>query len=68
LSLDLQNALKVVATLAALEILEMQFADRKDEWKLIAEKAERWLAAQKVAVPQGFTDLRAWFRAEMAGK
>jgi hypothetical protein len=59
---------RIVATLIALDTFEGRFPDIKDAWKLLAEKAERWLAAQKVAVPQGFTDLRAWFRAEMAGK
>jgi Ca-activated chloride channel family protein len=65
LSIDAELALKVVATLAALEVFETQYAKRKDEWKLIAEKAERWLKAQKVPVPGSFADLRAWFRAEM---
>ncbi|MBI4601453.1 MAG: VWA domain-containing protein [Planctomycetes bacterium] len=56
----------VVATLAALGALERAFSGRRDEWRLLAEKARRWLAGTKVAPPAGFPSLEAWMGAAMA--
>ncbi|HLX61619.1 MAG TPA: VIT domain-containing protein [Planctomycetota bacterium] len=50
-------ARRIVATLVALNIFAEKFADRSDEWKMLADKAERWLAKQKIA---GVADLKAW--------
>ncbi len=36
----------VVATLAALVALRTRWADREDEWRLLAAKAESWLARE----------------------
>lgn len=41
-----ENSGAIVATLAALAFLEVKAADCAPEWKLLAEKAERWLQAQ----------------------
>lgn len=53
---------RIAATLLALHVLETNFAARRDEWKLLAEKAERWLAKQTVQPPAGFSDLKTWVK------
>jgi len=62
---ELTPARRIVATLAALLTLEARFPDRRDEWKMLADKAERWLAKQNVPVPAGFSDLKAWAKSEL---
>ena len=52
----------VLATALAIEILEKQFSDRRDEWQMIADKAKRWLAKQNVPPPAGLKDLLEWAR------
>ena len=51
---------RIILTLLALRAFEHQFAARKDEWRMMADKAQRWLAKQNVPVPSGFTDWKAW--------
>lgn len=56
---------EVLATLVALFLLHWDFADRSDEWALIAEKALKWLAAQGVprpADPSAGTELAGWLK------
>jgi len=53
-------ATKVVATLVALRALRERHADREIEWRLIARKAERWLATQQVPTPAGVSSLDEW--------
>ena len=43
----------LVATLAALRFLETRAADARDEWRLLAEKAERWVEAELRSRPAG---------------
>jgi hypothetical protein len=62
---DRNYATRIIATLVALQMLELEFSDRRDEWKMLADKAERWLAKQGVAVPAGFADLKAWAKSEL---
>jgi hypothetical protein len=45
----------VVATLAALDTLQRCLADREDEWRMLASKAEAWLTAEVT----GTQDLRS---------
>ena len=45
------EARSLVATLAALRFLESQAGDVRDEWRLFAEKAERWLEAALASRP-----------------
>ena len=40
-----------VATLAALDALQRRFADREDEWRMLAAKAEAWLTAEMAGSP-----------------
>ncbi len=61
---DDQLAVRILATLAVLHAFETKYADRKGEWATLAAKAQRWLTAQKVPVPAGFTDLAAWYAAQ----
>jgi hypothetical protein len=42
----LQGKGDLVATLAALLALQKRFADREDEWRMLAAKAESWLARE----------------------
>ena len=53
-------AQRIVATLIALRAFEHEFAARKDEWRMMADKAQRWLVKQNVPKPSGFVDLNAW--------
>jgi len=50
----------VVATLAVLHVLARDYADRRDEWVLLARKAETWLASTGAAAPAGHDSLEAW--------
>jgi Ca-activated chloride channel homolog len=43
----------IVVTVAALVFLEMRAADARDEWRLLAAKAEGWLAAALAGRPAG---------------
>jgi Ca-activated chloride channel homolog len=58
--LDPKEAAAVVATLAALHLLESQHAARRVEWAGAAAKAEAWLAARSAALPDGSADWPAW--------
>jgi Ca-activated chloride channel homolog len=40
-----------VATLAALDALQRRLADREDEWRMLAAKAEAWLTAEMAGSP-----------------
>jgi Ca-activated chloride channel family protein len=45
---------RLFATVLALKILEVRFAQRRDEWRLLADKAQSWLEGLKakgVAIP-----------------
>ena len=44
----------VYLTLLALYILQESFADREDEWKLIAVKAKNWLVSAGVPRPKTY--------------
>jgi hypothetical protein len=66
LGMDNTLARNVLATLLALEVLEKEFSGRRDEWQMIADKAKRWLAKQKVVVPAGAKDLHEWARRTLA--
>jgi hypothetical protein len=46
-----REAKTVVATLAALRFLETRGADAREEWRLLAEKAEQWLAKALASRP-----------------
>jgi Ca-activated chloride channel family protein len=50
----------VVATMAVLHVLMRDYADRRDEWVLLANKAESWLKGTGVVVPAGHASLEAW--------
>ena len=39
---------RVILTLLALHILTKNFSDKKNEWKMIAKKAQKWLKSQNV--------------------
>ena len=65
LSGDRAIAERIVATVAALDAFERRFPERKSEWRAMAEKAQRWLDKQKVAVPAGGPGLRGWVNAEL---
>lgn len=52
----------VAATLVALLLLETRFAARQDEWQMIADKAERWLATQSLVLPASKALVTAWIR------
>jgi Ca-activated chloride channel family protein len=60
LEIDAELAERVLATLVALQLLSHRFADRSDEWRLLADKARRWLARQNVPSPVPSVDLAAW--------
>ncbi len=47
------DAEPIVATLAALRFLETRAADARGEWRLLADKAERWLQAAFAKRPSG---------------
>ncbi|MCL6622978.1 MAG: hypothetical protein K6T55_12890, partial [Syntrophobacterales bacterium] len=49
LNLPRNLARRVVATVTALYILKTSFQEWKEEWRLSAAKAERWLKSQKVS-------------------
>jgi Ca-activated chloride channel family protein len=68
LGCDLGLAKSIVATLLALEVFHTKFADRIDEWRMLADKAERWLAKQKVPAPKGFADLKTWAKSAFKTK
>ena len=53
---------RIVATLAAVDLLERLHADREDEWRLLVDKSRCWLAAQKVAAPDGSRSLTEWIK------
>jgi Ca-activated chloride channel homolog len=48
-----RDAAAIVATLAALRFLAARAADARDEWRLLAEKAGRWLDAALADRPAG---------------
>ena len=50
----------VVHTAVALVLLERRFAGREDEWRMLADKAQRWLDRQAVALPQGENSWTGW--------
>ena len=50
----------VVHTAVALVLLERRFAEREDEWRMLADKAQRWLDRQAVALPQGENSWTGW--------
>ena len=50
----------VVATLAVLHVLARDYGDRRDEWVLLAGKAEGWVKGRGVAAPAGHDSLGAW--------
>jgi Ca-activated chloride channel family protein len=50
----------VVHTAVALVLLERRFAGREDEWRMLADKARRWLDRQAVALPQGENSWTGW--------
>jgi hypothetical protein len=52
----------VVHTAVALVLLERRFAGREDEWRMLADKAQRWLARQAVALPAGANGWVDWAR------
>lgn len=54
------TASRLVATLVALEILESRFGERRDEWRLIADKARRFLAKHDDTAPAGSGGLERW--------
>lgn len=52
----------IVATVTALVILEERFANRRDEWQLLAAKAQQWLQSQTAAPPSPYRDWSEWGR------
>jgi len=54
--------LQVASTAAALALLDKAFADRRDEWRMIADKAERWLTKQKIDLPPNNWSIKDWAR------
>ncbi|HYG75675.1 MAG TPA: VWA domain-containing protein, partial [Planctomycetota bacterium] len=60
---DKAQAERITSTLLALAVLERDFADRRDEWKMIADKAERWLSKQKL--PAGAADWKSWAKSAL---
>jgi hypothetical protein len=58
---DSAEAERALATALALEWLERKAADARDEWTLLAAKAERWLESVK-ARPAGGGEWRALAR------
>jgi Ca-activated chloride channel homolog len=56
----------VVATLAVLHVLARDYADRRDEWGLLASKAEGWLEDIGAKPPAGHDSLAAWIDAVIA--
>ncbi|MEI6234885.1 MAG: VIT domain-containing protein [Planctomycetota bacterium] len=60
LSCDKALARRIVATVLALKTFESQFNSRRDEWRMIADKAERWLTKRAAETPKGFADLKTW--------
>ncbi|HQY69314.1 MAG TPA: VIT domain-containing protein [Pseudomonadales bacterium] len=50
----------MVHTAVALALLERRFGDRQDEWRMLADKAARWMAGQAVALPAGETSWAGW--------
>ena len=55
-----EAAAAVVHTAVALVLLERRFAEREDEWRMLADKAQRWLDRQAVALPQGENSWTGW--------
>ncbi|MBP9035752.1 MAG: VWA domain-containing protein, partial [Pseudomonadales bacterium] len=55
-------AAAVVHTAVALVLLERRFAGREDEWRMLADKAQRWLDRQAVALPAGANGWVDWAR------
>jgi hypothetical protein len=60
LGLDATAADLVGPTLLALGILARDFAELEDQWRLLADKALAWLAAQGVTSPRAPHSLDAW--------
>ncbi|KAK4170513.1 von Willebrand factor type A domain-containing protein [Cladorrhinum sp. PSN259] len=50
-----------VATAAVLAYLEVEMADRKDEWEMLAEKAQDWLRGQGVNADEQVANFKALF-------
>ena len=53
-------------TLAVLHVLARDYADRRDEWALLAGKAEGWLQDARAAGPAGHASLEAWIAGVVA--
>ncbi|MBI2571194.1 MAG: VWA domain-containing protein [Candidatus Schekmanbacteria bacterium] len=66
LSAASEEARILVTTLAVARALRRDFAAHRDMWRLLVEKAERWVAAQAFAPPAGFATLAEWVEARLA--
>jgi len=61
------TASQAVATLSALYLLHTRFADRHDQWRLSAAKAERCLISYHITVPPPAPDFLPWLQKTLSG-
>jgi hypothetical protein len=66
LNLPRTLAHRVVATLTALYLLETSFQEWREEWRLSAAKAERWLKSQKISFPSPGPIFGEWLEKTVA--
>ena len=52
------NIKEICATVYALAYMEIKFASRRDEWELVARKAEAWLECQTLPDQVNFDELK----------
>ena len=61
-----KTAQKIVATVTALYLLETSFQQWREEWRLSAAKAERWLKSQKISFPSPVVIFWEWLEKALA--
>jgi Ca-activated chloride channel family protein len=61
-----KTAQKIVATVTGLYLLETSFQQWREEWRLSAAKAERWLKSQKVSFPSPGPIFGKWLEEALA--
>ncbi|MFZ1832318.1 MAG: hypothetical protein WAU27_05840, partial [Pseudomonadales bacterium] len=49
-----------VHTAVALALLARHFSDRQDEWRMLADKAQRWLEKQALKLPDDAASWAIW--------